>query len=94
MEIIIPINFNEKNSDLILAKKRWIFNENLRSEFYFLKKIKTKMSFKERISNQILLWKRMIFKGRISDLIFYYEKEWVLKKEFHIWFLIMKKNEF
>ena len=94
MEIIIPINFNEKNSDLILAKKRWIFNENLRSEFYLKKKIKTKMSFKERISNQILLWKRMIFKGRISDLIFDYEKEWVLKKEFHIWFLIMKKNDF
>ena len=38
MEIIIPINFNEKNSDLILAKKRWIFNENLRSEFYLKKK--------------------------------------------------------
>ena len=31
---------------------------------------------------------------KISDLIFYYEKEWVLKKEFQIWFLTMKKNEF
>ena len=69
MEIIIPINFNEKNSDLILAKKRWIFNENLRSEFYFLKKIKTKMSFKERI----------------SYLIFNYEKEWFLKEEFQVY---------
>ena len=31
---------------------------------------------------------------KISDLIFYYEKEWVLKKEFQIWFLTMKRMSF
>ena len=38
--------------------------------------------------------KKKSFIERISDLIFVYKKEWVLKKEFQIWFLYMKMNEF
>ena len=36
----------------------------------------------------------MNFKERILDLNFHYEKEWFLKEEFQIWFLITKMNEF